>query len=357
MRNKVKLTQTSKELVVTNKELNDYKYALDESCIVEITDREGIITFVNDNFCLISKYSKEELIGKDYSIVDSNYHTQEFMKNKSSTLKNGNVWKGDIRNMAKDGTFYWVDTTIVPFIDESGVPYQYLSIRADITERKKMEEKAVKSALQIRSFASYLNRVLEEERAHLAREIHDELGQQLVGIKIGLSTMMNNNRKETYSVQEMIKNVDGTIQSLRKIATELRPGILDSLGLYPSIQWLASEFELKNRIPCRVNRNGPERKIEKDIATCFFRVCQEALTNISKHAEASQVVIELEELENELTLTVADNGKGISSEILENPFSMGLLGMRERSSILGAHLLIESEKGKGTSIQLKKQLT
>lgn len=144
-----KSKKAEQKLTETLKEVSDYKYALDESAIIAITDQKGIIKHANDNFCNISKYSLQELIGQDHRIINSGYHSKEFIKNIWTTIANGKIWKGELKNKAKDGTIYWVDTTIVPFLNEAGKPYQYVAIRADITERKLAEEKLQESLKEI----------------------------------------------------------------------------------------------------------------------------------------------------------------------------------------------------------------
>lgn len=151
--------------------LSDYKHALDESAIVAITDQKGIIIHANDNFCKISKFSREELIGQDHRIINSGFHPKDFIKNIWTTIAKGKIWKGELKNKAKDGTTYWVDTTIVPFLDAKGKPYQYIAIRSDITDRKKAEENLIRysNALEImnKQLVDFCNIVSHNLRAPL----------------------------------------------------------------------------------------------------------------------------------------------------------------------------------------------
>ncbi|MEO6722310.1 MAG: PAS domain S-box protein [Ferruginibacter sp.] len=254
-----------------------------------------------------------------------------------------------------DGATYSVLHYPSPLFNSAGELTGAMNVLIDITERKNMYAKLVKTEMDIRNFAKQQNNLLEDERSRIAREIHDEFGQQLAGIKMSLSTLVRSYQHDKQAVdvvKSMVSEVDNTMQSLRKFATELRPGILDTLGLITSIEWLIEEFESKTGIKSRVHVNVRDHKFEKALSTCFFRICQEALTNILKHAQATEITVQITQPDDKLKLTIEDNGKGIVTEKLDNPFSMGILGMRERANLIGAKLSITSEPNAGTMIIL-----
>jgi len=163
------------QLRASLKEIGYLKTALDEHAIVAITDPQGIMTYVNDKFCAISQYSREELLGRDHRIINSGHHPKEFMRDLWTTITHGKVWKAEIKNKTKDGRFYWVNTTIVPFLNENGKPYQYVAIQADITKRKLMEE-------ELQQMNNQLERRVAERTAELERSNH-ELREALESIK------------------------------------------------------------------------------------------------------------------------------------------------------------------------------
>jgi signal transduction histidine kinase len=190
--------------------------------------------------------------------------------------------------------------------------------------------------------------------------VHDELGQALTGLKLDMSwllTKVGKNRTPiTTKVKTMVEHIDETIQTVRRIATELRPGILDSLGLLAAIEWQANEFQSRTSIPCHVETTVADKTWDQDISTVFFRIFQETLTNIIRHAKATRVDVRLAEEEGKLVLTVKDNGRGITDEEIANTRSIGLVGMRERARLIGGELSLQGALGQGTSVTLRVPL-
>jgi signal transduction histidine kinase len=231
---------------------------------------------------------------------------------------------------------------------------------ADRRERQRAEEKLRKSLDQLRALTTYLQYVREEERTRIAREVHDELGQALTGLKLDmswLSAQVARNAKPVQAkVKTMVDHIDETIQTVRRIATELRPGILDSLGLVAALEWQANEFQSRTGIPCHVVATVDDSQLQQQFATVFFRIYQETLTNIIRHAKATQVEVRLAEEGGALVLTVKDNGRGISEEEIANTRSIGLVGMRERAMLIGGEITLQGAPGKGTTMILRVPL-
>jgi signal transduction histidine kinase len=231
---------------------------------------------------------------------------------------------------------------------------------ADRRERQRAEDKLRRSLDQLRALTSYLQYVREEERTRIAREVHDELGQALTGLKLDMSwlaaRLARNARPVQDKVKTMVDHIDETIQTVRRIATELRPGILDSLGLVAALEWQANEFQSRTGIPCHVVASVDDSQLQQQFATVFFRIYQETLTNIIRHAKATRVDVRLAEEAGALILMVQDNGRGISEEEIANTRSIGLVGMRERAMLIGGEITLQGAPGKGTRMTLRVPL-
>jgi signal transduction histidine kinase len=212
------------------------------------------------------------------------------------------------------------------------------------------------SQQQLRELTARLQLIREEERTRISREIHDELGQMLTCLKIDATLVnkkLNDDQEELKEkVISVINLIDLTIACVRRISSELRPGILDDLGLIPAIEWQTSEFEKRTGVKCELEFSLDQIPIEPEKSTEIFRIFQETLTNIARHANASNVTICLICHDNMLKLDIADNGKGFSSNGKEEKKSLGILGMKERALLIGGTVTIISESGKGTTVNL-----
>ncbi|MCH1624336.1 PAS domain-containing sensor histidine kinase [Ferdinandcohnia quinoae] len=321
------------------KNLADLTFALDESSIVAITDQKGKIQYVNKRFCQISKYSKEELIGEDHRIINSGHHSKEFMRKLWKTIGTGQVWHGEIKNKAKDGSYYWVNTTIVPFLDDNGKPYQYLAIRDEVTKLKEVQEE-----LKI-----MMNRVIgiqEEERKRISRELHDGIGQSMFALLIQLDQLIN--EKQDEKLEELRQNVSFMMEDIRVLAWELRPSVLDDLGVVPAIRKYVENYSQHYGIHVDLECTLRTRlDIQKE--TTIYRVIQEALTNIGKYANVSEAVVTIHELDAMVEVVVKDEGQGFIRESKGN--GVGLFSMEERARNVGGTFEIQSELGRGTEVR------
>ncbi len=233
--------------------------------------------------------------------------------------------------------------------------------KEDRLQRRKTEEQLRKSHQQLRALSVYLQHIREDERIRISRQVHDELGQSLTGLKMDLYWLSSRVPKQLRELHDKAKSmshhIDTTIQTVRRISTELRPGILDDLGLVAALEWQAHEFQKRTGIHCLVTSDIKAAILDEDLNTAFFRIFQETLTNIIRHAEATKVTVHLQKQRGHLTLHVHDNGRGITEAQITNTKSIGLLGMRERAALLGGKITITGAPGKGTTVLVRIPLT
>jgi signal transduction histidine kinase len=243
-----------------------------------------------------------------------------------------------------------------------------LNVVTDISDRKQAKEELKISHQQLRALATRLQQIREEERAMIAREIHDEMGGGLTGLKMDLSWLLRkvgdaDPGEERVALMDKIQTanalIDQMIHVVRRISTDLRPSILDDLGLIAALEWQLSELTSRTEIPHEFATTCEYVNMEEDTAVAVFRIFQEALTNIVRHSRATKVVVDLREGERSLfgdesfVLEIRDNGRGITEEEILNLESLGLLGMKERVLAFGGELSIRGESGGGTVLVLK----
>ncbi len=252
----------------------------------------------------------------------------------------------------------WVHADYVPDVTEDGEVRGYFGLVTDITEHKQTEMELRASREQMRVLAAHLQTVREQERARIAREIHDELGQSLTGIKIDVAWLRTRLAAEGWLTGKLKDRtdtlaalIDSTIQATREISLSLRPGILDDLGIVAALAWQVRRFQATTGISCTYFTDVERSDIEDNCATALFRICQECLTNVARHADATEVSVSLIERDGRLVLRVEDDGRGLPETQAESPPSLGILGMRERILNLGGTFSVKAGPLRGTIVR------
>ncbi len=265
------------------------------------------------------------------------------------------AWSGEYRFRRRDGSYADVlDRGYVIHDPRTKAPVRMVGSMMDVTERKRSQEQLQESRTALRLLAARHQDVREHERTRIAREIHDSLGQALTALKLQLSAAQEAAARESpplgARLQETTAMVDDLVKSVRRIATDLRPPILDQLGLPAAVEWLAQDFSRRTRIHCQAVIHPTKNAIGHELATALFRIVQEALTNVLRHAGATRVEIELGMKSGCVALEINDDGTGITEAGTIGPGSLGILGMRERAAALGGVLEVAPRPAGGTRV-------
>ncbi len=306
-------------------------------------------------------FSKEEALGRiSHELFQTTF--PESLEHFDEILRRTGRWEGTLVHRKRDGERLVVASQQIIYHDLGGQPVRILEANADITERQRAETELNQSREQLRALADRLLRAREEEATRIARELHDQFGRYLTTIKMDARSMERDlaggltsdvARVLREKAQTIGQTVDETAQTVRAIATQLRPGILDDLGLAAAIEWQVKDFQKRSGILCALTLPGDDPHLSRDQATAIFRIFQEILTNVARHAQATKVWVHLGDEQDEIVLEVEDNGVGISPTQLAERRSLGLLGMRERAGAFGGAVEIVGSKGQGTTVRVQ----
>jgi len=321
---------------------------------MRVIDRAFNMLRANETFCALAGIHKEDALGKKcYDVFRGPLcHTGGCPLTR--ILNGEDRVECDSEKIPRSGPGFPCIVTATPFKGPQGEVIGIVEDFKDISERKRTEKELRQSRRRLRELASHLESAREMERTRIAREIHDELGQSLTALKMELHWCLTRLPKDNPELLEKAKTlprlVDANVHLVQRISSELRPGLLDHLGLSAAMEWQTGQFQDRTGISCDIICEPNEIVLDHARSTALFRIFQETLTNIIRHADATRVEIVLREKESGVELIVTDNGKGITEQEIADPKSFGLMGIKERVYFLGGVVAISGSKNKGTTV-------
>jgi two-component system, NarL family, sensor histidine kinase UhpB len=321
---------------------------------VKLVDREGRLLEMNPaGLAMIEADNIDQVRGQPIAQIVVPEHRAAYIDLHRRVFA-GEAGTLEFEVIGLKGRRRWLTTNAVPLRDGADTVQALLGMTRDITETRLAEEQLRASRTALRSLATRQQDIREDERTRIAREIHDSLGQALTALKLHLAAAQDAAAREAPSLGhrliETAVMLDDLVKMVRRIATELRPPILDQLGLPAAVEWLAQDFSRRTGIGCKTTIMPTNGAISHELATALFRIVQEGLTNISRHAGASHVDIGLGIKSRCVTLEISDDGRGITEAATTGPASLGILGMRERAAALGGVLEVVPRTGGGTRV-------
>lgn len=332
---------------------------------VFIKDFQGRYLIINVAGAHLFNKTVEDIIGKDDTYLYAAEEAAQILHMDQQIMSEG-VAKIYETTVTLNGVTQAFLFTKTPYYGTSGEALGLVVVARDITEHQQASERLENSRAELRALSAQLQSVREEERLRIAREIHDELGQVLTGLKMDVVSLSRRLSDTTQKpdwellkerAQAIAELINDAILTVRRISTELRPGLLDVMGLTAAIEWQAQEFVKRTAITCNLQLPQTNLALDQSRSIAVFRIFQEILTNVARHAQATKVDVTLTIGATELVIEAKDNGRGIKAAELSNPKSLGVLGMRERTLLLAGQFKIWGAPGRGTTVTVRIPLT
>ena len=326
------------------------------------TTKDGRCVTANRALARIIGYSSAEefiaTVGDISRLYVEKGRRREFIR----LIEKNNILTGfESEVYRKDGKKIWICEHARAIYNSLGNFEYYEGCIEDITVRKRAEEELKSSREQLRRLSAYLESAREEERLYIAREIHDELGQMLTALKMELFCLNRTSKNKNILIEKtksMSEMIDAAIKTVKRISSALRPTLLDDLGLVAAIEWQVEEFQKRTGIPCELFSDAEDFHLERNVSVAFYRILQEALTNVARHSDATKVKVTFTSKDaGDVLLEVSDNGKGIAEAQIYGPQSFGLTGIRERVYLLGGEVEIKGRAGTGTALRVEIPLS